>query len=230
MEEVSRGSTAIKTGRKKDHKAGIGPIEIGPLGGADLRGALGVLARGMRDNPNHLQAFGDDAAVRLARLADFFETAHSVVGWQALVAHAEKGTVVGVMTMTGPGECHLPSPHEAMLSGTYVEGPQVAARVERWLQAWRERHPEERHWHLGPFAIETRLQGQGVGSELMRVFCAQMDAAEENAYLETDMRENVSFCERFGFEVVAEDEVCGVPNWFLLRRPGVRRNDKETRP
>ena len=56
----------------------------------------------------------------------------------------------------------------------------------------------------------------------MRIFCAQMDAAGEDAYLETDKEINVRFYERFGFEVVGEQEVIGVPNWFMLRRAGRR--------
>jgi hypothetical protein len=54
----------------------------------------------------------------------------------------------------------------------------------------------------------------------MGVFCAQMDAARENAYLEIDRPENVRFYERFGFEVVDEEEVLGVSNYFMLRREG----------
>ena len=56
-----------------------------------------------------------------------------------------------------------------------------------------------------------------MGSLLMRVF-ARMDAAGEVAYLETDKPENVRFYERFGFEVVGEEEVPGMSNWFMLRR------------
>ena len=57
---------------------------------------------------------------------------------------------------------------------------------------------------------------------LMRAFCERMDAAHENAYLETDKPENVRFYERFGFEVVGEQDVLDVPNWFMLRRPARR--------
>ena len=57
-----------------------------------------------------------------------------------------------------------------------------------------------------------------VGSLLMRVFCARMDAAREDAYLETDKPENVLFYERFGFEVVGKGEVLGVTSRFMLRR------------
>jgi hypothetical protein len=53
---------------------------------------------------------------------------------------------------------------------------------------------------------------------MMRVFCARMDAAGEDAYLETDKPINVRFYQRFGFEVVGEQQVLGVTNWFMLRR------------
>jgi ribosomal protein S18 acetylase RimI-like enzyme len=62
----------------------------------------------------------------------------------------------------------------------------------------------------------------GIGSKLMRVFSAQMDAAGEDAYLETDKAINVRFYERFGFEVVGEEEVLGVTNYFMIRRAGRR--------
>ncbi len=68
-------------------------------------------------------------------------------------------------------------------------------------------------------AVDAHLQGIGVGSKLMRSFCAKMDAAGEDAYLETDKPENVRFYERFGFEVIGEKEVLGNSNWFMLRRP-----------
>ena len=71
---------------------------------------------------------------------------------------------------------------------------------------------------LGPVAVDTHLQGTGIGSGLMRAFCGRMDAAGEVAYLETDKPINVRFYERFGFEVAGEEEVLGVPNWFMTRR------------
>jgi len=91
-----------------------------------------------------------------------------------------------------------------------------------WLGAWGKRDPEERHCYFGPLAVDAHLQGMGIGSKLLRVFCARMDAAGEDAYLETDKAINVRLYERFGFEVVTEGEVLGIPNWFMLRRAGRR--------
>jgi ribosomal protein S18 acetylase RimI-like enzyme len=92
----------------------------------------------------------------------------------------------------------------------------------KWLGTWSKHDLDERHWHLGPIAVDAPLQGRGIGSNLMRAFCARMDASGEVAYLETDKEINVRFYERFGFEVVGEQEVIGVPNWFMLRRAGRR--------
>jgi len=58
------------------------------------------------------------------------------------------------------------------------------------------------------------------------LFSARMDAAGEDAYLETDKPINVRFYERFGFEVVGEQEVLGVPNWFMVRRADKRDQDQ----
>lgn len=182
----------------------------------------------MRDNPNHVGAFGDDAALRVARLGSFIETAHSIAQWQALVARDGRGTIVGVMAMARPGECRLSSLYGTQaLTKSFADDPKTAACIGRWLEAWRERDPEERHWHLGPFAVEARLQGKGIGSELLRVLCAQMDAGKENAYLETDMRQNVMFCERFGFEVIDEHTVLDATNWFMMRRPRTGADDPD---
>jgi predicted N-acetyltransferase YhbS len=111
-------------------------------------------------------------------------------------------------------------------SDPQLDGPIVAERIASWIGAWSEREPGQRHWHFGPLAVETGLQGMGVGSRLMEVSCAQVDASGEDAYLETDTQADLLFYERFGFEVVGEQNVLDVPNWFMQRtikgvsRPG----------
>ena len=72
--------------------------------------------------------------------------------------------------------------------------------------------------------------GQDPGTRhrrLLRLFCARMDDAGEDAYLETDKEINVRWYERFGFEITGEDEVLGVRNWYMFRR--ARKGDDESR-
>ena len=195
-------------------------LEIGVLGPEDKVAALGVLTRGMRDNPVHVAAFGDDAQRRQERLHRVFGGAYEAMGWQAnmLAARGPDGTIAGVCGAMPPGGCRLgPGKQLSLMPRMLSSGPRASLRAARWLGAWAKRDPEERHWHLGPIAVDAHLQGMGVGSKLMEVFCARVDTAGEDAYLETDKPANVRFYERFGFEVIGEQEVLGVPNWFMLR-------------
>jgi hypothetical protein len=52
----------------------------------------------------------------------------------------------------------------------------------------------------------------------MEAYCVRVDAAGGDAYLETDKPANVRFYERFGFEVIGDQEILGVTNWFMLRQ------------
>jgi ribosomal protein S18 acetylase RimI-like enzyme len=203
-----------------DPRLWLDEVEIGVLGPVDTQKVTDVLARATRDNPLHVATFGEDREKRLRTLQRFFSVAANVLGWQEhmLAARGSDGTIIGVCGMTPPGGC-LPDLGLKLLASSdpQEEGPIVAARIASWLGAWSERDPGQRHWHFGPLVVEPGLQGMGVGSRLMEVSCAQVDASGEQAYLETDTQADLLFYERFGFEVVGEQNVLGVPNWFMQR-------------
>ena len=195
-------------------------LEVGALDASGIEEVLGVLSRGMRDNPLHVVAFGEDPERRRRKFRRLMSAAFAVKDFShTLVARREDGVIVGVCGMVPPGNC-LPDLGQRLrlLPAVLSTGLRVAGRVMRWMGVWQKHDPEERHWHLGPLAVDAHLQGMGVGSRLMQVFCAQMDAAREDVYLETDKPENARFYERFGFKVVGEQEVLGVTNYFMLRR------------
>lgn len=196
-------------------------IEVGGLRVSERDEALGVLVRGMRDNPVHVAVFGDDAALRERRLRRLFAAVFTVMrlDQDMLVARDEDERIVGVCGALAPGACK-PKPAEMarLMAPLFASGPRAAMRTLRWTGAWAGHDPGERHWHLGPVAVDAHLQGMSIGSMLMSVFRARMDAAGEDAYLETDRKINVLFYERFGFEIVAEENVLGTPNWFMTRR------------
>jgi ribosomal protein S18 acetylase RimI-like enzyme len=205
----------------------IGGPEVGAADPAEMRAVVGVISRGMRDNPTHVAALGGDPVLREKRVRRIFAQVLPAMGHSLIVARRPDGTVAGVLGMAAPGRCQPGARQRVRLTlGLLPLGPRALSRSLRWVGAWEKRDPEERHWHLGPVAVDAHLQGTGIGSKLMRVFCAQMDAANEDAYLETDKPENVRFYERFGFEVVGEEEVIGVPNWYMARRPRARSGRK----
>lgn len=191
----------------KDEAKSLDGVEIGALDiPPEVEEVLDVLARGMRDNPLTIAAFGNDPEQRRQRFRWFVGGRARALGWgpNMLVARGAEGAIVGVCNTIPPGD--RPSrPQLRVLPSLLSNGPGFAGR----------------HWRLGPLAVDAHLQGMGIGSLLMRVFCAQMDAAREDAYLETDKEINIQFFhERFGFEVVGEEEALGVTNWSMLRREG----------
>ena len=224
-----RGSTKAREERMVGYRitknrAWLDRLEIGAIGEAEIEEVLDVVSRGMRDNPQHVAAFGEDPETRRRRFRALMAAAFSASDFShALVARREDGVIVGVCGMLPPGNCR-PDLRQGLrlLPALLSIGPRAAGRLVRWMGAWQRHDPKERHWHLGPLAVDAHLQGEGVGSRMMRVFCARMDAAGEDAYLETDKPINVRFYERFGFEVVGEEDVLSVPNWFMLRRADKR--------
>ena len=98
----------------------------------------------------------------------------------------------------------------------------AAIRAVRWLDDWEHRDPDRPHAHFGPFGVEPELQGQGIGSLVLREYTRRLDEAGEASYLETEKPENVALYSRFGFEVIDEAEFLGVRNWFMWREAGAR--------
>ena len=198
----------------------IGSLEIDALGTGELAAAVAVLARGMRDNPNHVAIFGPDPAGRVRALERGFATYFRVITAQEPLCARLDGVVVGVAGALPPGRCRLSAAQKLRLfpsmAGLSIRDMWRASRVSG---AWARRDPDEPHSHLGPVAVDEGLKGRGIGSRLMEAYCRHVDEANLAAYLETETPRNVRFYERFGFEVLDRAEVLGNPNWFMWRSP-----------
>jgi GNAT superfamily N-acetyltransferase len=196
-------------------------VEVAALPPAEVPEAVGVLARGMRDNPLHVAAFGAEPERRQRRLERFFRTFFKVMRAQTPLAAHDAGTLVGVTGIAPPGTCQPAMLDELRLLPTVLAmGPTTSARMMRWVAAWAAHDPTEPHSHLGPLAVDAHLQGRGIGTRILVEYCDRLDRAGELAYLETDKAVNVRIYERHGFRVIAEERVIGVPNWFMRREPG----------
>jgi GNAT superfamily N-acetyltransferase len=195
-------------------------LDIGILRPDEHDAALDVLVKAMHTNPICLAAAGGDQAESARVLHRLFGAGLRHLGWDRhmLVARSDDGRVLGVCGMLPPGECQ-PSPVQKLriVPALLPANPRTLGRVLTWVGAWSKVDTETPHWHLGPVSVDPDLQGQGVGTALMRAFCDKMDAEGTAAWLETDRGSNVPFYQRFGFEVAHEQDILGVPNWFMLR-------------
>lgn len=186
----------------------------------ERRAAAAVLARGMRDNPGHVAAFGDDPQRRRRRLQRMFTAVIEAGVAQQRICAVDGGAIVGVAAMAAPGRCRPSVWQKTRIAASLAPlGAAALARVVAWQRVWRAHDPDEPHSHFGPLAVDAHLQGRGIGSLLMREYTRGLDAARLPGYLETDKPENVSFYERHGFAVVAQAPVLGNPNWFMCREP-----------
>jgi hypothetical protein len=197
-----------------------GVIVVRELDQADLPSAVGIVARGMRDNPLHIAALGSDTEARGKRLIRMFTIALPLIFSKGVVLGAfDGGTLVGIAGMVAPGQCQPSLTEKLALMPRIIPavGGGAFARVGRWMGVWAQHDLKQPHWHLGPVAVDTHLQRSGIGTLLMKEYCARLDRVHVAGYLETDRPANVAFYERFGFQTVASAPVLNTPNWFMKR-------------
>ncbi|MCK9538826.1 GNAT family N-acetyltransferase [Dokdonella sp.] len=200
-------------------------LRIESLAGHDVPAAAALLAASMRDNPLHRRVFGHDDARLQPLLAGAFEALLRLRRDDGRVLVARNGAgIVGVVAMAPPGRCQPGLRFRLHMLGLLARHGAlgVAPRIARWLAVWKRNEPKIPHWHLGPAAVERSRQGQGVGTQLMTAVCAELDRVGGAGYLETDKEANVRLYARGGFRVIAQREVLGIHNWFMLRPPPAR--------
>ena len=181
-----------------------------------IRQAVGVTARALRDDPP-LRAVSGDPLVRL----DMMYSTFTGMLDGARVAGVQRGDcVLGVAGATPPGDCvatMLPSEIRSLDE----PGPQ-ATDADRFLHMGSilaEHDLQASHWHVGPVGVEPGFQGMGMGRAAMKLLCDEFDDNGRLAWLETAKPENVRFYIGLGFEIVEEILLLSVQNWFMRREP-----------
>jgi GNAT superfamily N-acetyltransferase len=90
-----------------------------------------------------------------------------------------------------------------------------------------ERHPREPHFYVRIIGVRTAMQGQGVGSALMRPTLERADSAGLPTYIEASSERSAALYERLGFLHldVLELPNGGPPIW-RMRRPATPRGPR----
>ncbi|GAA3964481.1 hypothetical protein GCM10023085_53810 [Actinomadura viridis] len=199
------------------------PLQVRDHDQTEMSAAVGVLARGMRDNPGHIAAFGPDPDRRRSALAAMFSALLGAVPTLERICAEQEGDIVGFAAIAPPGTCRVSLVQKMKIASSIAKVmPGALPRVLSWQGIWARHDPDEPHSHFGPIAVDAGRQGHGIGSRLMTEYTDRLDAAGHLAYLETDKPENVTFYQRFGFEITGEAAVLGNPNWFMSRKPATR--------
>lgn len=190
--------------------------------------AVGVLSRDMRDNPMSVAVLGGDPEQRRQYLARMFTSFFRVFTAQAPLVAVDDGTIVGVSGVAPPARASRDRHSRRALPLATSLGPGSPARMAGQLRGWGKRDLNDRHWHLGPLAVDLHLQGRGIGTHILLEHCRRLDEANALGYLETDKDINIHFYERHGYEVIDEAVVIGVHSWFM-RRPARPTSKSDSR-
>ncbi len=77
------------------------------------------------------------------------------------------------------------------------------------------------HWQLAPLAVSPALQGQGVGSALLRHGLKIIDSQMGTLFLDTQEQRTADYYSRFGFETVERQYINGtdIPIIGMVRNP-----------
>ncbi len=196
-------------------------VAVGPLAERDLDGAVDALANAFRDNAlNRAVIRSDDPVRRVRSNAHGMRALLPVARRHGIVLAARVGDerVAGVLIATPPYGYPLPPP-PLWPRLRCVLGPGWGV-AQRWIEvfhALEALYPMEPMWYLGTLGVAPARQGCGVGRALLSRWLEQVDAEGEEAYLETDLPENVPFYEGSGFAVEGETSVLGVEVWRMRR-------------
>ena len=151
----------------------------------ELDEAVRVVSYGMRDNPVNVRAFGEDNPEQPRRsLVRFFWPVLRGLHKRGVIMGAFRDNVlVGVCGMARPGSCQptLLEKIEVLPSLVFRNSRGTAIRVLKWTGEWARRDPISPHWHLGPVAVDSHLQGKGLGGDMLSAFCERMDHAHSRA-------------------------------------------------
>lgn len=177
----------------------------------DIQASAQVLSQAMLNNPLHVAIFqGNREKERLKIESIFLKLFQERPG--ILLVAKDHDKIIGVMRMIScVGKDTASEPRDL------TDLRDVESRQALWLSEWAKRDPKEQHWHLGPIGVLASHRRSGVGTRLMELFCKEVDKCAATAYLETDLDENVSFYQKFGFELIATAPILEVENKYMLR-------------
>lgn len=192
------------------------PHEACWLTDAQLDEAVEVAARALMDDPDW-RAISTDPNVRMEMLTRSF--AASLPGAR-VAGVVRSGRLLGVAAAAEPGTCigwQLPVSERSSVAPGPEAPPELRLHYFRSILADHDLGVP--HWHVGPVGVAEDVRGTGVGGALMAQLCEEFDEFDRVGWVKTVKPENVRFYGRFGFAVVKESSMLGVPLWFLERTP-----------
>jgi ribosomal protein S18 acetylase RimI-like enzyme len=165
-----------------------------------------------------------DAIDKPGKLNWFFRTTFRLVTvYGDCFATAERD---GVLMMLPPDQTKMTigkAYQSGLLAAPFKMGWAPLARMMAFMDFAEKEHKAATsfdHYYIMTVGVLPERQGRGIGKKLMTRALEVVDAHKTPCYLETQNINNVTIYQKFGFEVVSDEELPGggLHNWGMLRQ------------
>lgn len=94
-------------------------------------------------------------------------------------------------------------------------------RLSRLISMLEQHHPCEQHYYLFAIGVRPESRGRGIGSALLEHVLQQCDRRKVRVYLENSNSLNLTFYQRYGFELQSRIDMPrnGPSLWLMYRDP-----------
>lgn len=133
----------------------------------------------------------------------------------------EQGRLVAAAVIYPPGIYPLPAYDQwlILLKSILANGWYDIRGYIKWLDEVDKVHPNEAHFYLEYLGVDPEYQGRGFGSSILQHLSNRADERGVGCYLENANPRNLALYQRFGFQIIGEKEIIGIPSWFMWRPP-----------
>ncbi|RZJ76923.1 MAG: GNAT family N-acetyltransferase [Flavobacterium sp.] len=183
---------------------------------SDKQRAVELLCRSFKDNlsVNFMVGSGPGQSFRTRKLMEYaFETCYRF----GEVLIKEDRSAVVLLTYPHLKPFSFYSVWLDVMLMFQVIGFSRLSKVLRREKLIKIQHPGRPFCYLWFIGVDPASQGQGIGTSLIAGVLAKMDAQNLPVYLETSVERNLSFYEKFGFQVFNQTNL-GYLLFFLKRK------------
>lgn len=190
-------------------------VKIREMQKADVPQVVKAIGKAYATNPSILAIYGSNPTAT-HRFQMIIEGMCKYLPGNVFVAELD-GRVIGGMRIVAWPACQALRLKMLLSVLNSARGLGPFVRSMKMQSAWKKHDHDKPHWHLMLLGVTPEFQGKGIGNQMMMFYCDIIDRDRIEAYHETERPENIPFYQRFGFEVVGEETINGVKNWFMLR-------------
>jgi len=201
---------------------------LAPLRREQINEAAYILGRAFQTDGMFIYVFPDERA--RARHVPVIMKSGVTYAFTYGQAHVTQGAIHGASVTAVHGRPGAPRPKP----GRTYKLRQLITRLKYGRESWRRyqlasaairelhvRNISGPHWYLLLLGVNPPRQGTGLGGLLLKELLARADRDKLPIYLDTFKRENLSFYQKYGFEVKQQLSIDGgkAMAWAMVRQP-----------